>query len=243
MLKKYMDSHSAKGLKRGLKKSLRTTSRYLRVDGRGYTGVFEKSFCDKAGAVELMEKIDELMDAGEILKKGNTSYVSRLEFDGKDVVVKRYNHKGLIHSLRHTIKTSRARRCWLHGQRFGILRLPTPKPLAFIERRKGPIVWESYIVTEYVDAPKLYYYLRDSGVNEEQKQATLKKVSELVDRLAQHRISHGDLKHSNILISPQGPVLTDLDAVKVFRCGWLFNIRRSKDRKRCVTDTAAKDIV
>ncbi|MBN2183222.1 MAG: hypothetical protein JW715_15030, partial [Sedimentisphaerales bacterium] len=142
---KYLASGRKKAIKRGLKKFLRTNKRHIKINNEKYTAVFDREFCLGAEPLEFIEKIDALMDDGKILKDGNTCYVSRLTWNGRDVVVKRYNHKGLIHSIRHTIKGSRARRCWICGHRLGMLKLATPKPLVYLEHRKGLLIWKSYI--------------------------------------------------------------------------------------------------
>ncbi len=49
------------------------------------------------------------------------------------------------------------------------------------------------------------------------------------ERLGRYRITHGDLKHTNILITENGPVLTDLDGAKVHKCNWTYKIRRTTD--------------
>ena len=38
------------------------------------------------------------------------------------------------------------------------------KPLAYIELRRGLLVWQSYLVTKYVEGQKLYDFLRNSNV-------------------------------------------------------------------------------
>ncbi|GAJ12526.1 unnamed protein product, partial [marine sediment metagenome] len=167
------------------------------------------------------EQIDALMDGGEVLKDGNTCYVCRLTWNGKDVVVKRYNHKGVVHSLRHTIKRSRARQGWLHAHRLGMLHIATPRPLAYIEQLKGLIVWKSYLVTEHVEGQKLDCFLRDEDISQEQRSDTTRRVMELLEKLGKYRITHGDLKHSNLLITEDGPVLIDLDAMVVHKIGWI----------------------
>ncbi|GAG36099.1 unnamed protein product, partial [marine sediment metagenome] len=108
----------------------------------------------------------------------------------------------------------------------------TPRPLAYIERRRGTLVWESYLVTECVKGQRLYDFLQDGNVAEEERSKVTQQVRELVDELGKHRISHGDLKHSNILITDNGPVLTDLDGMKVCRCNWMYRVRRRKDLRR-----------
>jgi tRNA A-37 threonylcarbamoyl transferase component Bud32 len=174
------------------------------------------------------------MDKGQILKNGHTCFVSRLRWNDKDIVVKRYNYKGLIHSLRHTLKGSRARRCWLHSHRLLELNIATPKPLAYIEQFKGPLLWKSYMVTEYSKGRKLSDFLRDEKVGEKDRSAVTLQVKDLLNNLGQYRISHGDLKHSNILITDNGPVLTDLDGMKVHKCNWTYKGRQAKDWERFI---------
>jgi len=229
--KKQMVLQRKRGIRNGLKKSLRTSKNYLRIKTDGCVCVFDRSFCQTEQAVEFLRRIDALMDEGQILKKGNTCYVSRVMWNNKDVVVKRYNHKGFIHSLCHTIRRSRARRNWLHGHRLEMLNIDTPKPVAYIEKYKGLLVWSSYIVTEFVQGQNLHYFLRDENIAKEQKAKTCRRVGELLDKLNKFRISHGDLKLSNIIIAESGPKLIDLDGMAVHKCKWMYRLRGAKDLK------------
>jgi tRNA A-37 threonylcarbamoyl transferase component Bud32 len=225
LLQKAAKTHRKNGIRNGLKKCLRTSRKYLRLRTPSYVAVFHRGFCDGGQARELPGQIDDLMDKGRILKNGNTCFVSHVKWNGKDVVVKRYNHKGFVHSLRHTLKRSRARQGWLHAHRLKMLRIATPRPLAYIERRKGLLIWESYLVTEYVSGPNFADILRRGNRSEAERSKAAGPVLELLERLAVNRITHGDLKHTNILVTKEGPVLTDLDGMKVHRC------RRSCRRK------------
>lgn len=252
-IKKLITAHRKRGIRKGLKKSLRTSKRTLRVKVRSqkseirrqktegkslsrtksrsqkFIGVFDRAFCSGTKPLDFIEQIDNLMDEGAILKDGGTSYVSRLMWNNKDIVVKRYNHKGLIHSLRHTIKRSRARRGWLHAHRLRMLGIPTSKPLAYIEQRKAGLIWKSYLVTEYVEGQKLYDFLRDTKISEEERSMMNQQIVKLLDKLGKYRITHGDLKHSNILITGNSPVITDLDAMKAHKWDWSYKTNRTKD--------------
>ncbi len=234
LFQRRLTFHKKKGVRQGLKKSLRTSTRNVRIKDGGYVGVFDKRFCREAEALDFAARIDGLMKEGQILKDGRTCYVSRLGWNGKDMAVKRYNHKGLIHSLRHTIKRSRAHRGWLHGHRLGMLNIATPRPLAFIEQRRGMLVWKSYLVTEYVEGNNLHEFLCDENVAGRQKSEVCEQIKELLGRLSEHKISHGDLKHTNFLITADGPVLTDLDGMRVHRLGWACKLRQARDLKRFV---------
>jgi tRNA A-37 threonylcarbamoyl transferase component Bud32 len=229
---KQLAVHRKRTLRKGLKKCLRTSKRNLRVKTGRYIAVFDRDFCQEAKPPDFIKQIDALMDEGQILKNGNTCYLSHLMWNGKDVVVKRYNHKGFIHSLRHTIKRSRARRGWLHGHRLAMLDIATPKPLAYIEQLKKKLVWKSYLVTEYVEGQKLYDFLRNSNIAEEQRSIAMRQVQNLLDKIGKYRITHGDLKHTNILITDNGPTITDLDGMKVHKWNWAYKISRAKDFRR-----------
>jgi serine/threonine protein kinase len=110
-----------------------------------------------------------------------------------------------------------------------MLDIATPKPLVYIEQYSGPLVWKSYLVTEYVRGQKLYDFLRDTNVAEEDRSAAAQKIMELLDKLSKHRITHGDLKHSNILITNNGPVLTDLDGMKTHKWNWTCRAKQTRD--------------
>jgi len=184
-----------RGIERALKKCLRTNKRHKRIEPRGRRGVAERRFYETVDFGELLQGIDRMMEAGRILKRGNTSFVSRVNLAGRDVVIKRYNNKGLIHSLRHTIKGSRAKRCWLNANRLLMLKVATPKPLAYIERRKGPIVWLTYFLSEYVPGPKLSDVLASDKLAEQDRLNAVAKVEQVIAKLSASRITHGDLKH------------------------------------------------
>jgi serine/threonine protein kinase len=155
-----------------------------------------------------------------------------VEINGTQTVIKRYNHKGFWHSFRQTIQGSRARKCWFHGHRFDDLRIPTAKPLAFIEKTIGRVIHCSYIINEFVDGIKFDKYLRDLSRIESEQAQMFERVEDILRHMEQYHITHGDLKPANILITPAGPVLIDLDSVRVHRFGITFRRARDKDIKR-----------
>jgi len=232
LFKKQYLHQKARGIAKGLRKCLRTSKRCLRINSGRYVGVFDRTFCRNFEPAEFAEQIDTLMDNGQILKDGNTSYVSRIKFNDTDVVIKRYNNKGFIHSLRHTIKRCRARRGWLWCHRLGMLDISAPRPLAYIEQRKKFLVWKSYLLTEYLAGQSLYDFLRDRNITAARHCEVLGQIEELLDSLGDRRITHGDLKHTNILITDTGPAIIDTDSMQTHRCGWLFKIKRAKDLAR-----------
>lgn len=225
-------SHPLSSEPRGLKQYLPVRNKRLRTKAGSYVAEFDGSFCMDANPAKLIEQIETLLNTGQIIKDGDTCHVSRLVWNYKDVVVKRYNHRGLIHSLRHTVKKSRARKAWLHARRLGALNIATPMPVAYVEHRRGHLVWQSYLVTEYVDGRLLYDFVRDESIPEPRRFDAIRKVVEMLDELWKHGVTHGDLKHTNVLITEDGPVLTDLDAMAMHRWKPLYRNRRKKDMER-----------
>jgi len=231
-LRKKAQRCKSRAIDRVLRKYRRSNSRHSSITVPGYRGLFDRLFCRGGDANELVTQLDALMETADVLKRGNTCFVSRLRWNGRDIVVKRYNHKGLIHSLRHTIKKSRARHGWIASHRLRLLGIGTPEPLAYIERRRGPIVWCSYLIHEYVPGRKLNDLLQDDTVSPDQRQQHIAQVLAVLEKLGRYRITHGDMKHSNILIGAGGPILTDLDALTVHRWRRAYEIGHRKDVRR-----------
>ncbi len=227
-LGKQITLHTKQIMTRQLRKCVRTSKRKLRIKTGRYRAVFARTFCQGASPQDFLDQIDDLMDKGQILKAGNTCFVSRLTWNGRDVVVKRYNHKGFFHSLRHTIKGSRARHSWLNAHRLGVLQTATAKPVAYIERLKGLLVWKSYLVAEHVEGQPLSSFLQNDDVTDGQRSAAIRRTLDLLARLHDNRITHSDLKHSNIIITDYGPVLIDLDAMQMHKLAWMA---RRQNRK------------
>jgi len=223
---------------REFKKYLQTSERHTRIKAGEYIAELDRDFCAGAEPRDFIEQIDTLMDAGQILKKGDAIFVSQITWNNKNIVVKRYDHKGFIHSLRHTIKRSRARKGWLYAHVLGALKIATPRALAYIEQRRGPLIWQSYLVTEYVEGQKLWHFLRDDNVTEPQKLDEIRQVVILLEKLWKYRITHGDLKHVNILVTENGPVLIDLDGMIVHRWELLYRNKRAKDMERFIRKTS-----
>ena len=73
------------------------------------------------------------------LKRGRTATLARVEVNGRQLVIKRYNIKGPVHALSRSWRPSRAWHSWLEGHRLNFLGIATPRPLALVEQRAGPL--------------------------------------------------------------------------------------------------------
>ncbi len=148
-----------------------------------------------------------------------------------EVVVKRARRKYGWKLLIDCFRTSRALRAFRLGHALLARRIANVLPLAAIERRTGPLLTDSILITEFVDDVKLNDFFSRRPASAEQRRLArdvLWRTGRLVQRLHDHGYAHRDLKANNILVhtSPAGQaelVLVDLDGLRPVR---VLTVRR-----------------
>jgi len=177
----------------------------------------------------IHSNIDQIMAKGSILKAGNSATVVKINIDGFNLVIKRYNIKNFSHLLRRFWRPSRASVSWRNANLLELIGIKTPKPIGFIEKRFGPFRSTAYFISEYQEA--------DSLLSTYSKRAPLEKeltqISNLFETLNKFKISHGDFKASNLLINSSGEIsLIDLDSMHEHMNHALFQRAHNKDKNR-----------
>ena len=177
----------------------------------------------------LMADPDAWLEQGISLKRGRSATLALVELEGRKLVIKRYNIKSAVHALSRAWRPSRAWHSWVEAHRLRFLGIPTPRPLALIERRLGPLRGRAWLISEHCEGPNLQERLAaENGL----PPGIAEAVRRLFARLAEARLSHGDLKASNFLCSGDELCVLDLDAMRrhdseaAWRKAWL------KDRAR-----------
>lgn len=201
-----------------LLKRIRThTEDYLEVRQGTRRGLLAKGLGTQEEAEAFVEQIETRMRDGKVLKDDLSTRVVRCEAWGRAVVIKRYNHQGLWHTLRHTIKGSRAAKCWRYGHLLEALGIACAPTLAVIEERRGALLWQSYIVNGFVEGPLLYDVMNKPGHSAEEQRTIMERAAALLRRLGTYGLTHGDMKPANLLICKGRPVLIDLDSMQQHR--------------------------
>lgn len=167
-----------------------------------------------------------------LYQKRNTIKVVEGEF-----VVKSFAIPSLFKRLIYTIFSSKARRSFIYAQRLGDM---TPKPITYIETRKGGLLYESY----YISRLSPYsYVLKDviKDVHFPQRDAIFTAFGHFTARLHEQGMIHTDYSMGNILFEP-----TDLGAqfqlvdLNRMRFGQHIHCRRGcRNFERIDTDTHA----
>jgi tRNA A-37 threonylcarbamoyl transferase component Bud32 len=158
--------------------------------------------------------LDGYLNQASLIKDGNTCTVFSAKIGALDAVIKRYNIKGFWHGLGRAFRRTRASISWANAHRLQLLGLPTARPVALVETKWLGLKGKAYFLTAYVDAPDMAQFFATTNDKRLRSEA-IKQVVQLFYRLHLLKISHGDMKASNIKVLTDGsPLLIDLDSMR-----------------------------
>ncbi|MCE5278022.1 MAG: lipopolysaccharide kinase InaA family protein [Planctomycetaceae bacterium] len=188
----------------------------------------------------LLERPESLLEGDcEVLKDSRSSLVVRrsVVMGGREITmhIKRPRRKQWYKILVDCLRPSRPVRAFELGHALLTRRIATALPLAALERRWGPLLLDSILITETVFCPRLNDFFNahlsvpPSGEHQltpaQQRQLAqdvLTEMGRLLQRLHDNNYAHRDLKANNMLVhwrggrSP-GIVLVDLDGLRPVR--------------------------
>lgn len=191
-----------------LGKTLRDCSQFA---VRSTTSLFSAAVrTEKEVLSDLLEYPDRAIEKGQMLKDGNTCTVARVEIEGRALVVKRYNLKSFHHALSRFWRPSRAWHSWVAGHRLAFYGIATPAPLALLEERVGPLRRRAFLVTEFCPGDNLLQHLSPDREPDPVEAAAIMAFFGALFRL---KISHGDMKATNLIWHGGRLVVIDLDAM------------------------------
>jgi tRNA A-37 threonylcarbamoyl transferase component Bud32 len=176
-------------------------------------------------AESILSAPDRFLETGRVLKPSRSSAVSA----GHGLVLKRYNPRKWTDRAKNALRGSKARRCFFRGcdlERHGI---PTARPVAMAEERRGGFIGRSYLLMEEIPgAVPLGEWRGD-------RREGLRQVALLVAQLHNQGYSHRDLKGGNVLLGGKGEAyLIDLDGLR--HPGRVSERRAGTDLARLIRD-------
>lgn len=171
---------------------------------------------DKKGKLNNLEKLFSGKNIN-YLKQGGSSTVIKIKLNNKNIIIKRYNIKNIVHGLKRAFRRTRASRSWAMGHLLNFYGIPTPEPIAFFENRVGPIRRTSYFICEHIEGPSLLEYFSDeNSLNNEQKNIANQVIS-IFRNLKKSGIYHSDMKATNLIVHQNKVYLFDLDGASWFQ--------------------------
>jgi len=188
----------------------------------------------------LLESPDEAILGGKLLKDGRTCTVALIELGDRLLVIKRYNLKNLPHVLERFWRPSRAWHSWREGHRLQFFGISTPAPLALIEERVGPLRRRAFLITAYCPGASLLQLL---SPDQEPGDELATAILWLFQTLHALRISHGDLKATNLLWHEGRVFVIDLDAVVQHRSASAYARAWRRDRARLLRNWPATSLL
>jgi tRNA A-37 threonylcarbamoyl transferase component Bud32 len=200
----------------------KTWNRFL-VCGRQY---------HKEDILPLLNEPDIYMAKGQLLKNGNTATLAVVNIGGLRLVVKRYNIKSGWHALKRCLRPSRAWKSWKNAHRLILLGIPTPRPIALVEHRWGPLRAKAYFISEYVEGTNVNHLARQGQLKNNNLQNLIDQFVGILQLFADASLSHGDFKATNFLVEAGKILITDLDAMAEHRFRWSLQRAFRKDCKR-----------
>jgi tRNA A-37 threonylcarbamoyl transferase component Bud32 len=204
-----------KNLRRIWRKSQRECSQFLTAK-HGRRKLICQRTLDSALVETLKNAPEELMLMGTRLKSGNTCTVQLIEWEGRPMVLKRYNPKSIFYRIRHSMMLSRAMRSWTNGIVMCSFGIPTVRPAAVVEEYRYGLLERAYFLMEHFEGESVSDYLNRKEDDEVEFERAVTSLSRLFARLRQLRIVHGDFKAKNILINESELRLIDVDGLRFF---------------------------
>lgn len=171
-----------------------------------------------------------LQSSSKTFKNDQTTTVAIANIGQNTVVVKRYNCRSVVHKFKRAFRRSRARRCWDMSYRFQAAGLNVAQPIIMCEKRFGPIRRDAYFVNLFLHGEELISLL--PSLNDEQLQAVLSSLQSAFKIMQKNKLSHGDMKASNLLWVGGQLVFIDLDAAQQHTNQYSWAFAHKKDKKR-----------
>lgn len=171
-----------------------------------------------------------MIDA-EKLKDSHSAQVARALLDTGaaqiPVIIKRPVARNKQRAVRMLLPPSRSMRGWRIGNALLHRDLPTPRPLAVLERRFGPFILDSILLTEAIPgALDLESFLRKEHARSSPGEwiRMKRRIASLVVRelrmLHDRGVQHRDCKAGNLLVAPEPNLRVmwiDMDGLRLVR--------------------------
>jgi len=195
---------------------------------------FSRRFVASESEARLPQSNDELQGAINhselVFKHDQTTTVAKLDLPGEEFVLKRYNPRSQWHKVKRALRRSRALRCWRMSYAFQRAGLMVAQPVLMVEQRFGPICFNAFFASRMIPGKELINLLPD--MNDEEQRAVANCIKDAFTKMRVAKITHGDMKASNLIWNDGQLFFIDLDAALKHRHRVTWQKSHQKDLKR-----------
>jgi len=178
-----------------------------------------------------------MASAAKPLKDDRTTTVVKLVQQSQDaLVLKRYNPRNHWHKVKRALRRSRARRCWQMSYAFARAGLNVAAPVLMFEQRFGPLRLDAYFVNAFLEGQELLTLL--PALDECERRLVATEIRAAFGKMQAAKLSHGDMKASNLIWSQGKLFFIDLDAAQQHRSQFTWFRAHQKDRQRFLKNWA-----
>jgi hypothetical protein len=170
-------------------------------------------------AATLWHEPAALLDRGEQLRANGARRTVRLTWHSQSFVLKHYVEPTRRHALKQIVQPARAWSTWKFTYRLAAAGVATPRPIACVENRWGPLRRDSFLMYPYLEGRTLRsYFAAEAKQSPAVQQHLWQQLNALWQRLVELRVSLGDTNLGNFIICPAGHLwLIDLDKSRFHR--------------------------
>lgn len=205
---------------------------------------FRRIVFDSHLASQVVERLwdapDEFLEAGQTVMRDDFGAVARVPVKAPTAdghfrcaavgLLKRFNLRGVMHSLTRLLLFTRGSRSWTYGRELLDAGIGTTRPLAMVEDRLGPLRFRSFVLTEDVEGTPLPEFLAKSDLNMLELDRLAGQFAHIWHTLGELRIVHGAMHAANFLVTPDRQLkLVNLDGTWRHWFDVTFLHRRDRD--------------
>lgn len=152
---------------------------------------------------------------GEVIYRGRNE-LRAFTYEGATYVAKAFHRPHLINAWAYGhVRPSKAERSLRNALRLTGIGVGTPRPIAYLEVRRGCLLRDSYYLTGRSACPYVYSQLFDRHFDCED--AVLREIGRVTGVMHNHGLAHLDYGRGNILFAPQPNGRVDIELVDLNR--------------------------
>lgn len=172
---------------------------------------FKSSFLQGLVSLKLSEKAlaslqtpDLLLEDVKLEKDSTSTTAGIIELDGIQYFLKRYNNKNFRRKLKNSLRQTHPFKVLKHSQVLSAAGVFTPEVFAALNFRRGLLLESSYLLCSFLGSATTAGKVIERLTGEKGFEIFADKICELLIKIHDAGILHGDVKMSNIIIKPVG---------------------------------------